>query len=73
MVTQDMDINTDPGCSKTTDPDKTLGGSMDLDITWPQVAFQATQINMPPPPQRGSMTQEHQHNFKLQHRPGTSA
>lgn len=37
-------INTNPGCDSTMDPDMASSGSMGPDVTWPQVAVQATKI-----------------------------
>lgn len=43
-----MDISTDPGCSRTMDPDMTIGGSssMDPDSSMASGAVQATHIHM---------------------------
>lgn len=41
-----MDINTDPGCGRTLDPDMASSSGSSLMSTWPQVAIQATLICM---------------------------
>ncbi|KAL6036887.1 hypothetical protein STEG23_013887, partial [Scotinomys teguina] len=45
-VTWVMDINTDPSCSRTMDPDMTLSSSLGLEITMAPVVTEATQISM---------------------------
>ncbi|KAL6089692.1 hypothetical protein STEG23_026103 [Scotinomys teguina] len=48
VVTGATDINTDPGCSRTLDPDTALGFSSVWDISMAPVVMRTTQIGMVP-------------------------
>lgn len=47
MVTQAINMNTDPSSRNTLDLDRALGNSLSLGVTLTLVATQATQINIP--------------------------
>ncbi|ERE65680.1 reticulocalbin-1-like protein [Cricetulus griseus] len=46
LVTQATDINTDPSCRRTMDPDIALSSSLGPDITLAPVVIEITQISM---------------------------
>ena len=48
MTTWTTDINTDPSCSRVTNPDMALGSSSGQDITMAPVTSQVTHIVMAP-------------------------
>lgn len=48
MVTQAMDINTDPSCSGTIDSDRAVSNGSGPDVTMVPVAVQVTLTNMVP-------------------------
>lgn len=64
MVTWTMNINTDPSCSRASDPDMALRSSKDPKSSWLQVAAQATCISMA---SIGSMAPRLWHGPRLQH------
>lgn len=51
-VTWATEINMDPSCNRTTNPDMTLSRSSGPDITMVLVAMQASQISIPLNPQQ---------------------
>lgn len=69
VTAQPTDINTDLGCSGVVDLDMVPVAAWTWISAWPQVAIQAIQIYMAP----GSTASGHQHDFRLQQRPQTSA
>lgn len=62
-VTWATEINMDPSCNRTTNPDMALSRSSGPDITMVLVAMQASQISFPPTPSK-SMALGHQHGLR---------